>query len=79
MKEVDNMVRKYNFEQLKQAGVCSNYEDIGTYMWHGGAHHVGFDVHDVVDAKERLTAPNMVFCVCRNISRRVGNRLPSGG
>lgn len=63
MKEVDNMVRKYNFEQLKQAGVCSNYEDIGTYMWHGGAHHVGFDVHDVVDAKERLTAPNMVFCV----------------
>lgn len=60
--EVDNMIRKYNFEQLKQAGVCSNYEDIGTYMWHGGAHHVGFDVHDVVDARG-LAVPGVVFCV----------------
>ncbi|MDY5846665.1 MAG: aminopeptidase P N-terminal domain-containing protein [Bariatricus sp.] len=63
MAEVDKMVRQYNYEQLRQAGVCKNYDDIGTYMWHGGAHHVGFDVHDVVDAKDRLTAPNMVFCI----------------
>lgn len=63
MVEVDQMIRKYNFEQLHQAGVCKKYEDIGTYMWHGGAHHVGFDVHDVVDVRGRLTAPNMVFCV----------------
>ena len=60
--EVDNMIRKYNFEQLKQAGVCKNYEDIHTYMWHGGAHHVGFDVHDVVDARG-LAVPGVVFCV----------------
>lgn len=60
--EVDNMIRKYNFEQLKAAGVCKNYEDIGTYMWHGGAHHVGFDVHDVVDASG-LAVPGVVFCV----------------
>lgn len=63
MMEVDQMIRKYNFGQLKEAGVCKNYEDVGTYIWHGGAHHVGFDVHDVVDARGRLTEPGMVFCV----------------
>ena len=30
--------------------------------WHGGAHHVGYDVHDVVARPERV-APGMVFCV----------------
>ena len=37
-------------------------KNIGTYMWHGGAHHVGFDVHDVVETPE-VIAPGMVFCV----------------
>ncbi len=37
-------------------------ENIGTYMWHGGAHHVGFDVHDVVEVPG-VIAPGMVFCV----------------
>jgi len=63
MAEVDLIARKYNFEQLKAAGVCKSYDEIGTYMWHGGAHHVGFDVHDVVDVKGRMTEPGMVFCV----------------
>ena len=31
-------------------------------MWHGGAHHIGYDVHDAVRRPEIL-APNMVFCV----------------
>ena len=31
-------------------------------MWHGGAHHVGWDVHDVVDASGNIEA-GMVFCV----------------
>lgn len=60
--EVDNMIRKYNFEQLKEAGVCKNFDEIGTYMWHGGAHHVGFDVHDAVDGRG-LAVPGVVFCV----------------
>ena len=29
---------------------------------HGGAHHVGYDVHDVVARPEKV-APGMVFCV----------------
>ncbi|NLB90131.1 MAG: M24 family metallopeptidase [Clostridiales bacterium] len=62
MADVDLIARKYNYEQLKQIGLCNSYDDIGTYMWHGGAHHVGFDTHDIVDMT-RPVAPGMVFCV----------------
>ncbi len=62
---VDQEIRRYNFEQLKAAGVCHRFEDIGTYMWHGGAHHVGYDVHDEVDVQngKRPLEPGMVFCI----------------
>jgi Xaa-Pro aminopeptidase len=62
MAEVDLTARRYNYEQLKAIGLCKNYEDVGKYMWHGGAHHVGYDVHDLVDLTMPLT-PGMVFCV----------------
>ncbi len=62
MKEVDGQARRYNAELLKDAGVLKNVDEIGTYMWHGGAHHVGYDVHDAVQTPE-VIAPGMVFCV----------------
>lgn len=62
MKEVDGEIRRYNAALLKDAGVLDDVKNIGRYMWHGGAHHVGFDVHDVVETPETV-APNMVFCV----------------
>ena len=42
--------------------MLKNVDEIGTYMWHGGAHHVGYDVHDAVQRPE-IIAPGMVFCV----------------
>lgn len=63
MEEVDNTIRRYNYEQLKEAGICKSYDEVGTYMWHKGAHHVGLDVHDAVDAADAVTAPGMVFCI----------------
>jgi len=62
MKDVDGEARRYNAGLLKDAGVLKDVEEIGTYMWHGGAHHVGFDVHDAVETPE-VIAPGMVFCV----------------
>lgn len=62
MKDVDATIRRYNAERLVEAGVMSSVDEIGTYMWHGGAHHIGYDVHDVVETPEVL-APGMVFCV----------------
>lgn len=62
MVDVDATIRRYNAERLVEAGVMASVDEIGTYMWHGGAHHIGYDVHDVVETPEIL-APGMVFCV----------------
>ena len=62
MEEVDAEIRRYNAQLLKDAGVLEDTADIGRLMWHGGAHHIGFDVHDVVERPGKL-APGMVFCV----------------
>lgn len=62
MDEVDAEIRRFNAQRLMDAGVLKDPRDIGTYMWHGGAHHVGYDVHDVI-ARPEIVAPGMVFCV----------------
>lgn len=62
MAEVDGEIRRYTAALLKDAGVLDDEKNIGRYMWHGGAHHVGFDVHDAVEVPEAV-APGMVFCV----------------
>ncbi|MCI5650173.1 MAG: aminopeptidase P N-terminal domain-containing protein [Fusicatenibacter sp.] len=62
MADVDATIRRYNFERLRDAGVLDSYDQIGTYMWHGGAHHIGFDVHDAILQPETI-APGMVFCI----------------
>jgi len=64
MKDVDGIIRKINYEHLKSIGLCKSWEDVGTYMWHGGAHHVGYDVHDMVAINlDTPLAAGMVFCV----------------
>ena len=62
MEEVDATIRRYNAERLVEAGVLKSADEIGKLMWHGGAHHIGYDVHDVVE-RPAIIAPNMVFCV----------------
>ena len=62
MKEVDAESHRYNAGLLVDVGVLDSPENIGRYMWHGGAHHVGFDVHDAVKTPD-VIAPGMVFCV----------------
>ena len=62
MADVDRTIRDYNAALLVEAGVMESVQEVGTYMWHGGAHHIGFDVHDQVVTPEVLE-PGMVFCV----------------
>ena len=62
MADVDATIRSYNARLLVQAGVMESVEEVGTYMWHGGAHHIGYDVHDAIETPDIL-APGMVFCV----------------
>jgi len=62
MSDVDRLAREFCFTQLKALGLCDNYEEVGKYIWHGGAHHVGWDVHDIVDADGPI-CPGMIFCI----------------
>ena len=62
MDAVDATIREYNAQLLADAGVLDDTANIRKYMWHGGAHHIGFDVHDVVETPEFI-APGMVFCI----------------
>jgi len=62
MDAVDATIKEYNAQLLKDAGVLDDVSNIHKYMWHGGAHHIGFDVHDVVEKPETI-APGMVFCI----------------
>ena len=62
MDAVDATIKEYNAQLLVDAGVLDDAANIRKYMWHGGAHHIGFDVHDVVETPEFI-APDMVFCI----------------
>lgn len=62
MDAVDATIREYNAKLLVDAGVLDDAANVRKYMWHGGAHHIGFDVHDVVETPEFI-APGMVFCI----------------
>lgn len=62
MADVDKTIREYNAQLLVDAGVLDDVANVGKYMWHGGAHHIGYDVHDAVAMPEIIT-PNMTFCV----------------
>ena len=62
MADVDATIRRFNAERLVEAGVMKSVDEVGTYMWHGGAHHIGYDVHDVIETPERI-APGMIFCI----------------
>lgn len=62
MKDVDATIRSFNAQLLKDAGVLEDVSQIGRLMWHGGAHHIGFDCHDAIQTPQ-IISPNMVFCV----------------
>ena len=59
---IDQEIRRFNAERLVEAGALKSVEDVGTLMWHGGAHHIGYDVHDVIKTPETI-APGMMFCI----------------
>ena len=62
MADVDRLCHQYCGGLLREIGLLGEEEAPEKYMWHGGAHHVGFDVHDVVAVPD-VVAPGMVFCV----------------
>ena len=54
--------REVSFDGLKALGLLDDFADIGRYVWHGVAHHIGLNTHDVGGYEEPM-AENMVFTV----------------
>ncbi len=61
----DAEVHRYCADLLCDIGLLDKPENEKKYMWHGGAHHVGFDTHDMVNLKayDNTMKAGMVFCV----------------
>lgn len=62
MADVDATIKAYNAQLLVDAGVLNSTDEVSRVMWHGGAHHIGYDVHDAILTPETI-APGMVFCI----------------
>jgi Xaa-Pro aminopeptidase len=60
--QLNRTCREVSFKGLKILGLVDDIADIGNYVWHGVAHHVGLDTHDVGGYQEPI-AENMVFTV----------------
>jgi Xaa-Pro aminopeptidase len=60
--QLNRTCREVSFEGLKALGLLDDLADIRNYVWHGVAHHVGLNTHDVGDYREPMRE-NMVFTV----------------
>lgn len=60
--QLNRTCREVTFDGLKVLGLLDDLAHIGKYVWHGVAHHVGLDTHDVGGYDEPM-AENMVFTV----------------
>jgi Xaa-Pro aminopeptidase len=60
--QLNRTCREVSFQGLKALGLLDDLADIRKYVWHGVAHHVGLDTHDVGGYDEPM-AENMVFTV----------------
>jgi Xaa-Pro aminopeptidase len=60
--QLNRTCREVSFEGLKALGLLEDFADIRRYVWHGVAHHIGLNTHDVGGYDEPM-AENMVFTV----------------
>jgi Xaa-Pro aminopeptidase len=60
--QLNRTCREVAFEGLKALGLLEDFADIRRYVWHGVAHHIGLNTHDVGGYDEPM-AENMVFTV----------------
>jgi Xaa-Pro aminopeptidase len=60
--QLNRTCREVSFEGLKALGLIQDFADIRKYVWHGVAHHVGLDTHDV-GIYDQPMAEDMAFTV----------------
>lgn len=66
MREVYRMQHRLMRRMIVEHGIAKTEEEAKSFIWHGGAHHIGFDNHDEVMIErepENLLEKNMVFAI----------------
>ena len=81
MRDVYRMQRRIMRKRIVEFGLVPDEERANRLIWHGGAHHIGYDNHDEVHIsshESRCVEPNMVFAIdigLYDLEKNIGFRL----
>ncbi len=60
---LNELLKDYYFEALKEIGLVEKKEDVAKYYYHGVSHYLGAETHDIGRYTERTLVPGMVLTV----------------
>ncbi len=62
-KKLNEILKEYYVEKLKEIGLIKDKEELSNYYYHGVSHMLGLETHDVGRHNEGVLKENMVFTV----------------
>lgn len=60
---LNELLKEYYFEALKEIGLVDTKEDVAKYYYHSVSHYLGAETHDVGRYGDRVLQPGMVLTV----------------
>lgn len=60
---LNELLKDYYFEALKEIGLVETKEDVAKYYYHGVSHYLGAETHDIGRYIDRTLQPGMVLTV----------------
>lgn len=60
---LNELLKEYYFEALKEIGLVETAEDVAKYYYHGVSHYLGAETHDIGRYIDRTLQPGMVLTV----------------
>ena len=60
---LNETLKEFYFEELKNLGLVSSPEEVSKYYFHGVSHYLGAETHDIGRYGDRTLVPGMVLTV----------------
>lgn len=60
---LNETLKEFYFEELKNLGLVSSPEEVSKYYFHGVSHYLGAETHDIGRYRDRTLVPGMVLTV----------------
>ncbi len=61
--KLNETLKEFYFEELKNLGLVSSHEEVSKYYFHGVSHYLGAETHDIGRYGDRTLVPGMVLTV----------------